>query len=384
MRQSAILCYSLVAIVLALGGALFYAVEAAEEQPLVDSASAELVEGRASVPKQYVGPQACIECHQAEYSVWASTAHATNAYDLLRTSSNAERYAANLDIDPGQAPNHPRCLACHSTPQGVAANNTGVVLGVTCEACHNAAGGEGGWLNIHATYGSHGERRADESLEHRQQRIARCRSAGQYRCDDLYSLAKQCYECHIIGDEELVVRGGHHPGNPGFEMSSWFEDEVRHNLCLDTTRNGLAPSLWIDGLWRPNRQPAREIDHRRVMYVVSTLVDLEVSLRNRGRAEHSSFASAAATRIIAASSRLAAIAKESENDELEQAVDAVTELEPILFSPPAQDDAQLFLDAAGLVRDIAMQISSADNGEQFSAVDRLLDSQVDQPHPAGQ
>jgi len=384
MRQSAILCYSLVVLVLALGGALFYAVEAAEEQPLVDAAPAELVEGRASVPKQYVGPQACVECHRAEYSVWARTPHATNAYDLLRTSSNAARYAANLDIDPGQVSNHPRCLACHSTPQGEAANNTGVVLGVTCEACHNAAGGEGGWLNIHATYGSRSERRGDETPTHRQQRIARCRTAGQHRCDDLYSLARQCYECHIVGDEELVVRGGHHPGNPGFEMSSWFEDEIRHNLCLDTSRNGLAPSLWIDGLWRPDRQPGKEIDHRRVMYVVATLVDLEVSLRNRGRAKHSSFATAAATRIIAASSRLAAIAKESETPELEQAVDAVTELEPILFSPPSQNDVDRFLDAADTVGEIATQVSSADNGEQYSAVDRFLDSQVDQPHPAGE
>ena len=390
MRQIAIQSGPWLSLVLAVGGALFYAAVVAEELPPSDSLPEELTEGLAGestvvrtpvTAKQFVGPQACVECHQEEYLVWSRTNHATNAYDLLRTSSNAKRYAANLGLDQDRVTDDPRCLACHSTPQSEAAESTGLVLGVTCEACHNAAGGESGWLNIHATYGFHGERRESETAEHRRQRIARCRSAGQYRCDDLYSLTKQCYECHVVGDEDLVVRGGHHPGNPGFEMTSWFDERMRHNLCLDPGRNGLAPSLWADPLWRPDRQPGKEINRRRLMYVVSSLVDLEVSLRNRGRAKHSSFASAAATRIVSAYSRLTVISEGGSSNDLEQAVDAIAQLKPILFAPPRQHDSQAFLDAAELIRDIAMRLSAADQGERFSEADRLLGSQTKRRRP---
>jgi hypothetical protein len=344
---------------------------AAEELPQLTLAPAEELETQGPA-KHYVGPQACVECHQAEYQVWSQTNHATNAYDLLRTSSNAKRYAANLGLDENHVARNPRCLSCHATPQSPSAQATGVQLGVTCESCHSTAGGEEGWLNIHATYGLSGERRAEETPEHRQQRIERCRAAGQSRCDDLYSLAKTCYECHLVGDEQLVVRGGHHPGNTGFEMTGWFDEHLRHNLFLNPQRNGTAPSLWEDPLWRPGRQPGRAINRRRVMYVVATLVDLEVSLRNRGRATHASFASAAATRIVAASSRLKLIAEGGATDDLSRAIDAVGPLEPDLFAPPADKDAPSFVEAADLVRGIAMNISAADEGERFPAVDRLL------------
>ena len=356
-------------------GALFYAVVAAEEPEKV--AQQQEYKLASPVPKSadhYVGPQACMECHQAEYQIWSRTNHATSAYNLLRTSSNAKRYAENLGLNPHRVADQPRCLACHSTPQGDLAMHTGAVFGVTCEACHNAAGGEEGWLNSHAIYGPRGARREDETPEHRRQRIARCRAAGQYRCDDLYSLAKQCYQCHIVGDEELVVDGGHHPGNAGFEMTTWFDQSVRHNLCLDPSHNGLAPSLWIDPLWRTDGNTGKEIDRRRLMYVVGTLVDLELSLRNRARATQSSFATSAAVRVVSASSRLATISENTSLAELERAVDAVAKLQPILFTTPAEDNASEFLDAARVIRDIAQQVASSDEGQRYPAADRLLGS----------
>jgi hypothetical protein len=157
-------------------------------------------------------------------------------------------------------------------------------------------------------------------------------------------------------------------------MTSWFDERIRHNLFLNPRRNGLAPSLWVDPHWRPNHRQGKEIDHRRLMYVVAMLVDLEVSLRNRGRAEHASFASAAATRIVAASSRLTEIAKDESAVALVPAIDAIAELEPILFSPPAKEDSQSFLEVADLIKGIATKISSEDRGGQFTSADRFLGS----------
>jgi len=368
-------------LLLVVGGVLIFAVNAEEELPPSDSRSAELSHADDAAQssalksnKDFVGPEGCVECHQSEYLVWSRTNHATSAYDILRTSSNAKLYATNLGIDVDRITDSPRCLACHSTPQSEAAESTGLVLGVTCESCHDAAGGESGWLNSHANYGPNGVTRENETAAHRQQRIAHSREAGQNRTDDLYSLTKRCYECHLIGDEELVVRGGHHPGNAGFEMTNWFDQQVRHNLFLDKHHNALASSLWADPLWRPNHQLGKEINHRRLMFVVSMLVDLESSLGNRGRATHASFASAAATRIVAAAYRLSEIADSDTTPELMNAISAIAQLESILFAPPANEDSQSFHDAARLIRDIAMKISSSDDGQRFFAADRLLNS----------
>ncbi|MCA9233137.1 MAG: hypothetical protein KDA57_20995, partial [Planctomycetales bacterium] len=332
------------ALLVVLGSGLIYVACIAEElapvaapPEAIGTPVAALLAATQRVPERFVGPEACMDCHEAEYVVWSHSDHATNAYNLLRTSSNAKRYAEKLGIDADRVASAPQCLVCHATPQDQTGNRTGRMLGVSCESCHNGAGGEEGWLNAHATYGPGVARRERESAAHRQQRIDRCRAAGHFRCDDLYSLARQCYQCHVVGDEALVVRGGHHPGDAGFEMVSWFDKQIRHNLFLDPSRNGLAPSLWADPRWRPNRMPGNEKDHRRQMYVVAMLVDLELSLRNRAAAEHASFASAAATRIVAAKSRLNTIAEDDLAEVLRPVVHAVAELESLLFTPPAKN-----------------------------------------------
>ena len=326
-----------------------------------------------TLPDRYVGSEACCVCHQAEYKLWARTAHATDAFDLLRTSSNAKRYAKKLGIDENQVENTARCLVCHSAPQSAGERNTGVVRGVSCESCHNPAGGEKGWLNCHSTYGHNMISRENESAEHRRIRIKECQKAGKLRSGDIYSLAKRCYSCHLVGDEELVVQGGHHPGNLGFEMTSWLDKGVRHNVFLNQHRNDLAPSLEMDPLWRPDHVPGSVLEYRRLMYVVSTLVDLEVSLYQRANAKNASFARAAATRIAAAHSRLVTIAEDESARVLVPVVETIDELESVLFMPPSEDDAQSLLKAATFISDVAKSLSASGEGGPFSQADQFLD-----------
>lgn len=328
--------------------------------------------------KAYVGADRCAECHQAEYLIWAASDHATCAFDLLRTSPNAKKYAVNLGMDAESVVRSRRCLACHSTPHDRVALRSGAFTGVTCEACHNAAGGEDGWLNVHAVYGPSGTRREEETANHRNNRIAACRAAGQIRCDDLYHLAKRCYGCHVVSDEELIVRGGHKSGNPGFEMVERFSGTIRHNLFLDPQVNASVSSLWADPLWRKGQRSGRAQNRRRVMYVVALLVDLELSLRNRGRAEHVSFATAAATRIAAAQARLQVVADSDASGELTTAMEAVGRLKSKLFLEPTNDDFEAFHKAATVVAQTALRIASADDGERFSAVDPFLPTDAEQ------
>jgi hypothetical protein len=68
----------------------------------------------------YVGAQACKDCHAEAFAVWQQSAHA--------------RADARLGASPSRA-----CLACHTT--GEAPAGRPFFAGVQCEACHGPGAG---------------------------------------------------------------------------------------------------------------------------------------------------------------------------------------------------------------------------------------------------
>ncbi len=48
------------------------------------------------------------------------------------------------------------------------------------------------------------------------------------RLHAIYDLAKTCYGCHVVPQEDLVNKGGHRAGS-AFELVSWSQGEVLHN-----------------------------------------------------------------------------------------------------------------------------------------------------------
>ena len=72
-----------------------------------------------------------------------------------------------------------------------------------------------------------------------------------------------------------------------------------------------------------------------------------------------------------------------QESELQQAVDAITPLESVLFTPPREDDSHGILEAAEVIAGIAKTISSADEGHRFPAADRFLGSALTSESPAG-
>ena len=231
-----------------------------------------------TVASRVVGETQCLDCHRSEYARWKKSKHAAGAFDTLRTDKDARKYAEALGIKAADitAPNS-LCVQCHATRQTLESGEARVLPAVSCEACHSASGGAAGWLNAHAVYGEQGSSRVAETEIHYLERKVKCDKAGQVRSEHLYQLAKTCYSCHIIGDEALVNDGGHKAATQNFEFATKSLGEVRHNFHLDQKVNAEAATLWVDPLW--NGKGRTTAGHKRLMFVVGAMADLEVSLR---------------------------------------------------------------------------------------------------------
>ncbi len=208
------------------------------------------------------GADSCTKCHESEHAAWTKSVHFTNHERI--SSAAGSKYIADFGSKDA-------CIQCHSTPH----TGGGSVVGVSCESCHSPAGGATGWFDIHSDYGGDGVTREQETADHREMRLAATDAAGMIRSANVYELAKNCYTCHIVGNEKLL-NAGHKPGQGGFDLIPWIQGEVRHNFQIDQKANAESPSLLqaTKGITPEMRQ--------RVMLVVGKMVELEVCLRNLG------------------------------------------------------------------------------------------------------
>ena len=323
-------------------------------------------------PTRVEGHVKCVDCHRAEMRAWQVSKHATRAFDLLRTSANARDYAEKLGIEPRDIARNSICVQCHATPVVDAATQHATVLaGVSCEACHNPSGGRDGWLNAHGSYGSVGTRREHEDAAHYQQRIVRCRDAGQLRSADLYGLAKRCFACHVIGNEALA--GANHPVGDRFELTTAMLGEVRHNLFLDERVNAEVATLWTDPLHHGNGRSAA--GRKRVIYLVGQLVDLEVSFRNLAHSrEEGAIVESMTARIEATFFPLLDLPEDLEQAEVGEIETLVETLEPMVeelldegFDP---DSSPRYLEAAEEAAKAAQACARRD-GNQLAEIDEL-------------
>ena len=332
----------------------------------------EVVKPSVVDPRRVEGHDKCIDCHKLEVQAWLASKHATRAFDLLRTAPTSRTYAEKLGIRPVDIARKSLCVNCHATPIIDSRGHGSVLSGVSCEACHNASGGEDGWLNRHAVYGPRGTRREQESDNHYQDRVAACEAAGQFRSENLYQLVKRCFACHVVSDEALVEAD--HDHGDGFEVVSKMLGEVRHNFFLQPAANAEVATLWTDSLHSGTGRTAA--GRRRVAFLVGQLVDLETSLRSLATAsEENDFTDLMFDRIEEAFVLLAEdLLEEVENTELpeiEQAVDAV---EPV-FEKLDDDgfstaDKDLYHEAAVLVGRAAKAFAARD-GSRLEEIDKL-------------
>ena len=336
------------------------------------AAPAETVSAAIVDAARVEGHAKCVDCHLQEVKAWQASKHATRAFDLLRTAPTSLEYAGKLGIRPADIARSSLCTTCHATQQRDEAQRLHVLTGVSCEACHNAAGGERGWLNAHAVYGPRGTRREDESAEHYAQRTAACQQAGQLRSANAYELVRRCFECHVVRDEALAEAG--HDHGDGFEFVTKALGEVRHNFFLDRHTNAETATLWADALHHEAGRTAQ--GRKRVLFVLGQLVDLETSLKSLATAtDGNDFSDLMVERIEDAWGLLAEdLLEELQQTEIPEVVEATEAVEPILekldddgFDP---GDKQLYLDAATTVGRAAKRFA-ARNGNELQELDAL-------------
>ncbi|MBI3297297.1 MAG: hypothetical protein HYZ75_03970 [Elusimicrobia bacterium] len=179
----------------------------------------------------YVGAAACLTCHQAEHAVWDATKHAQSFKSVHKNPLSKDILAAvggGTNIRKNQT-----CIQCHFTIEPNAEGVQAARSGVSCEKCHGAASK---WMPIHNDYGGKNVSRAAETPEHKANRIAAAKAAGQLRPDMKLEIAQNCASCHGLSqpgvDAETfakMLKAGH-PAVADFELVRYSQGSVRHRF----------------------------------------------------------------------------------------------------------------------------------------------------------
>lgn len=203
--------------------------------------------------RKIVGPNACAECHKVETEVWKKTHHFTTFKKMPR-SNEARKIADKLKIK--RIKSESLCLTCHFTTQ-IKKKKKKPIAGISCESCH-AAGKD--WEKVHS--GFSGKTEKTESKAEEAARWKKVDKLGMIRPAAIYKLAKNCYSCHVVPQEKLV-NVGEHPAGSSFELVSWSQGEVRHNL-------------WYSKGKKNNKASS---GRKRILYITGLAVELETALR---------------------------------------------------------------------------------------------------------
>jgi len=244
--------------------------------------------GVATDSAKIVGPNACAECHKQEVEAWKGTHHFRTFREMPR-NTEANEIAEKMGLR--RIKSESLCLNCHFTVQQKN-NKEEPISGVSCESCHGAGQD---WIKVHS--GFSGKKEQTETKAEEEARWKLADSKGMIRPRSLYQLAKNCYGCHVVPQEDLVNKGGHRAGSD-FELVSWSQGEVLHNTWYSKGKDNVPASA------------AR----KRMLYLVGLGVDLETALRAVGKATvRKPYAFEMAARADRARKQLAAAAKAAPN-----------------------------------------------------------------------
>ena len=212
----------------------------------------------AADPAKTVGPNACAECHKREAEAWKATHH-FKTFRAMPRKTEANDIADRMGVR--RIKSDSLCVGCHFTVQKKN-NKDEPVAGVSCKSCHGAGQD---WIKVHS--GFSGKTILFESKAEEKTRWKLADSKGMIRPRSIYQLAKNCYGCHVVPQEDLVNKGGHKAGS-AFEMVTWSQGEVRHNTWHNNGKENVPASA------------AR----MRMLYLVGLGVELETALRAVGKA----------------------------------------------------------------------------------------------------
>ena len=288
-----------------------------------------------------VGPDKCGECHKQTVATWKNTHHFKTFRELPRRDK-AKEIAKKMGLR--RIKTGSLCLDCHFTTT-MQADKRKAIAGISCESCHGPAAD---YLKIHSEFS--GKKKETESDAERAKRWADSVAGGMIRPQNMYSWAKNCYGCHVVPQEKLVNEGGH-PAGSAFELVSWSQGEIRHNL-------------WYTG---GKSNPLASAERRRLMYVVGLSVELETALRAVGEATaKASYAVSMAKRAKRAQKRFAKVAAALSEPEVAEIM-AATKSAKLKLNNRDQLNA-----AADKIADAAGRLVAQYDGSSFGAIDGLI------------
>ncbi len=288
-----------------------------------------------------VGPAKCAECHKQTVAIWKNTHHFKTFKELPRRKK-ANEIAKKMGLKRIKAGS--LCLDCHFTT-AVRDDKRKAVAGISCESCHAPGAG---YLKVHGEFS--GKKKDTETDAERTKRWADTEAAGMIRPHDMYRWAKNCYNCHVVPQEKLVNEGGHPAGSP-FELVSWSQGEVRHNVW------------YTEGKDNPLASPERQ----RLMYVVGLAVELETSLRAVGEATtRAKYAVSMAKRAKRAQLRFKKVADALSEPEVAEIMAAATSAK-LKLNNKANLNA-----AADKIADATARLAAAYDGSSFGAIEGLV------------
>ena len=292
-------------------------------------------------PKKVTGPDACGECHKNTITAWKSSKHSTTFKKLPR-SKDAKKIAKAMGLRRIKAASD--CLSCHFT-SGIPKKKVKPIAGITCESCHGAGAD---YIKTHSDYGGKGVTKENETPEHKKERYAKSMAAGLIRPSKLYEVANNCYGCHTVPNEKLVNVGGHAAGS-AFELVSWSQGEVRHNV------------------WYSKSNDEASAARKRMMYIVGKSLDLEHALRGVGKATaKAAYADSMEKRANGARSALEKVAESVKAPEL-AAIIAAAKGAKLKLNNAAELNA-----AAGKVGEAARKFADNYDGGDFGSIDSLI------------
>jgi len=298
--------------------------------------------GLAADSAKIVGPNACAECHKQEVEAWKGTHHFRTFREMPR-NTEANEIAEKMGVR--RIKSDSLCLNCHFTVQQKN-NKEEPISGISCESCHGAGQD---WIKVHS--GFSGKKEQTETKAEEEARWKLADSKGMIRPRSLYQLAKNCYGCHVVPQEDLVNKGGHRAGSD-FELVSWSQGEVLHNTWYSKGKDNVPASA------------AR----KRMLYLVGLGVELETALRAVGKATvRKPYAFEMAARADRARKRLAAAAKAAPN------VPEIAKMVEFAYSAGLKLNNERFLTAAADgVSTLLASITEKYDGSTMAGLDGLI------------
>lgn len=288
------------------------------------------------------GPDECTECHKDTGEIWKKTPHYNTLMDRSRSDEGAA-IAKKMGIR--RIRKDSLCLDCHSTAIIKREKTTPLHPGVSCESCHGASEP---WLERHGKFS--GKKEGEETPEEIAARWSESEAGGMLRPKAIVDIARNCVSCHVVTGEELVEVGGHSAGSE-FELVSWSQGIIRHNVWYTNGAENKVAS--------PERQ--------RVLFVVGTLCELEVIIECVANSTAgSTYRTKQSQRAESLVKRLEEIVALTPKKPLVEALEALRGLD---FSAP---DPDKFTAASNAIKTATEGFAENHDGSGLEGIDPLL------------